>query len=250
MTGFSKIFGTCAVSIMALSTAAQAQDRFEHDWEGFYVGAFVAGSFFDVELSDLTDTFTNDAPAINEIVAAGGINAGYNWIPRDDNLMLGVELEIQGGHTTSNLVRFNSDGTDGQLFENTINSITSLKGRVGMMNDNLMVYISGGPAWASIDYTATDLDPNLNSTCDTNGIICAEASEDLLGLNVGVGMEYAIRESTTLRFEITQIELPTASAPVLNGGDTPQCSVASADDCTGFFGSSMTQIQFGVNYRF
>lgn len=236
---------------LALTTqTTMAQEVSSYDWEGPYVGAFVAGSFFDVELSDITDTFTNDGPGVNAIVPAGGINGGYNWIPRDDNLMLGVELEIQGGHATDSIVRFNEEGTDGQLFENSISSLTTLKGRVGMISGDLMVFISGGPAWANAEYSAIALDPNLGSDCSVDGIICADTSEQLLGLNVGVGMEYVIREQTTLRFEIVQVNLPEASATVLNGADTAACSVADADDCTGFFSTDITQIQFGVNYSF
>lgn len=251
MTVISKLSGTFAAVFSLVAGSAAAQDTIDYDWEGFYGGGFVAGSFFDVELSDLTDTFTNDAPAINELVLAGGINLGYNWIPRNDNLLLGLELEIQGGHETSNLIRFNAAGTDGQLYENRITSMTAVRGRVGMMNDNLLVYLAGGPTWANVEYNSTALDDGIPSeSCDVAGIICADSKEQLLGLTVGVGMEYAIRDTTTLRFEIVQISLPTASAEVLNGNTTAVCSTAAADECAGFYSSDVTQIQFGVNFKF
>jgi opacity protein-like surface antigen len=248
MKSVSKFMGACVTIASLAASAVSAQDTFNYDWEGPYVGAFIAGSFFEVELSDITDNITNDSPATNALVPAGGINGGYNWIPRNDNLLLGAELEIQGGHATDQIVRFNAEGTSGRLFESSVTSITSLKGRVGLINDNLLVYMSGGPAWANVDYNAILLDASKPQDCSQ--IICAEASEQLLGLTVGAGMEYAIRDSMTLRFEIAHISLPTASADIVNAEETNVCSTAAADDCAAFFSSSSTQIQFGLNYNF
>ena len=245
----SKFMGACLVSAALTTGAVSAQEAINYDWEGPYVGAFLAGAFFEVEMSDITDNITNDSPTTNALVPAYGINGGYNWIPRNDNLLLGVELEIQGGHTTEQLVRFNAEGTSGQLYENSISSMTSIKGRVGVINDNLLVYMSGGPTWAKVNYVAKALDSNsLGQSCDD--IICAKTTDQLLGMTVGVGMEYAIREAVTLRFEIAHINLPTASATILNQNDTDLCSTAAADDCAAFFSSRSTQIQFGVNYKF
>lgn len=240
--------GVCAASALMLASTASAQEAIDYEWEGPYIGAFLAGAFFEVELSDLTDNITNDSPATNAVVPAGGINGGYNWIPRDDNLMLGIELEIQGGHATDQIVRFNSAGTSGRLYESKIQSLTSVKGRVGMINDNLMVYISGGPTFATVDYVAKLLEAGSPDDCAE--LICAETSEQLIGLTTGVGMEYVIRDQTTLRFEITHFDIPTASATLQSRRDVDVCSQAAADDCTAFFASGSTQIQFGINYSF
>jgi outer membrane immunogenic protein len=248
MRSLSKFTCACVAAATLAASAVSAQDAINYDWEGPYIGAFVAGSFFEVELSDITDNITNDSPPTNALVPAGGINGGYNWTPRGDNLLIGLELEVQGGHTSDQIVRFNREGTSGRLYENSISSMTSIKGRVGLINDNLLIYLSGGPTIASVDYTAKLLEGGDSTSC--SDIICAESSDTLVGMTVGIGMEYAIREQTTLRFEITHVSLPTASATIVNSRDEPLCSEASADDCAAFFASSSMQIQFGVNYSF
>lgn len=246
----TQLHSSALTLIVALASAPAMAQSVDHDWEGFYAGAFAAASFFDVELSDLTDNLTNDAPPVNGIVPAGGVNFGYNWTPWRDNLLLGVELEIQGGHQTDSKVRFNTAGTSGLLFENQIDSIATLRGRVGMTSDNFLLYLSGGPAWANVNYNTTLLNAAFPADCSITGVICAEAKEELLGLSYGIGMEYAIRERTTLRLELVQTNLPTASSEILNGQTTSLCSTAGADDCSGLYGTEITQIQFGINYSF
>jgi opacity protein-like surface antigen len=236
--------------VFALAAGPSMAQSVDYDWQGFYAGAFAAGAFFDVEISDLTDNLTNDAPPVNAIVPAGGINFGYNWTPRADNLLLGLELEFQGGHTTEAIVRSNVAGTSGLRFENTIESITTLRGRVGMVTDNFLIYMSGGPSWATVDYSTMLMNAAFAPDCTVTGVICAETKEELLGINYGIGMEYAFRDNATLRFELVQVDLPIAAAEILNGAVTPICSRAGADDCAGFYNTEITQIQFGVNFNF
>ncbi len=241
------------VAFVCMITASPvvAQQTYVHDWEGGYAGGFISGSFFGVEMSDLTDTFTNDAPPVSEIVATGGVNFGYNWIPWNNNLMLGLEVDIQGGNETSKLVRFNAAGTDGQLYENRINTLSTIRGRAGLIDGNLLTYLTGGVSFADVQYSATDLDPAiLSPSCASPGIICAEARDDLVGMSAGVGMEYAFRENMTMKFELMHYMLPTTSAGILNGGSTPVCFSAAADECSAFFSSGVTQLRLGVNFTF
>lgn len=236
--------------ILALAAGPVWAQSADDDWDGFYIGAFAAASFFDVSFADFTDNLTNDAPRVNEILPVGGVNFGYNWLPRRDNLLLGVELELQGGHETKAIVRFNEAGTSGLRFENTINSITSLRGRVGMVSDDFLIYLSGGPTWAEIDYSTALINAAFAPDCAAAGVICADIKEQVVGITYGVGMEYKFRERTTLRVELTQLDLPTQAAEVLNGAITPVCAGAGANDCTGFYSTDIQQIQIGVNYRF
>ena len=247
----STIRGAVAILCSLGANSSVAQETYVYDWAGGYAGGFIGGSFFGVEASDLTDTFTNDAPPVNEVVGVGGINFGYNWIPWNDNLLLGIEVDVQGGNETNQLVRFNAAGTDGQLYQNRINSLATIRGRAGIVDGNLLAYLTGGVSFANVEYRATELDPAIiNPTCSSPGIICAEAREKLVGLSAGVGMEYAFRKNTTMRFEVMHYMLPTASASILNGGVTPVCSTASADECSAFFSSGVTQLRLGVNFDF
>lgn len=245
-TGFLATLG-----LLAAATTSQAQDSTAFNWEGAYVGAFAGASSFQVEASDLTDTFTNDAPPIGEIVLNYGINGGYNWMPFDDNLLLGLEVDVQGGNETNQLIRFNEEGTDGQVYDNSISSLATLRGRAGIVNDNILTYLTGGIAFAEAEYLIIDLDEAINTRdCSVAGIICADAKDSLMGLNVGMGIEYAFRENATARFEIMHYNLDSTSTEILNGEQTPVCSKQNADECSAYFASSVTQFRFGVNYKF
>lgn len=239
------------LGLIALATTVQAQNNTAFNWEGAYVGAFAGASSFEVESSDLTDTFTNDAPPIGEIILNYGINGGYNWMPFDDNLLLGLEVDVQGGNSTSQLIKFNEDGTDGQLYENEITSLATLRGRAGVVNGNVLTYLTGGLAFAQVDYLIVDLDEAINTRdCSVNGIICADNKDSLLGLNVGLGIEYAFRENATARFEIMHYNLEPTSTELFNGEAVPICSKQNADECSAYFKSGVTQLRFGVNYKF
>lgn len=225
---------------------------FRYDWEGPYGGIFLGSGFFDVQASDFNDTFTNDAPSTSAVVPILGVNYGYNWTPWSSNFLIGFEFDIHMGNEVNKLVKFNQAGTDGQLYENKIDNIVSLRGRAGVINDNVLTYFTAGPARASVNYGITSLDPAIsNPTCMTAGIICAQLNKDkLTGMALGAGIEYALRENRTIRFEIIHFMLPTASSEILNGGQTPVCSTAQADDCSVFFESSTTQFKFGMNFKF
>lgn len=246
-----RILATLGLLAAATTAHAQAQDGLAYDWEGAYAGAFAGASFFETEISDFTDTFTNDAPPVDKIIVNYGINGGYNWMPYNDNLLLGLEIDVQGGNEIEELIRFNQAGTDGQLYKNKLTSLASLRGRAGVVNGNLLSYLTGGVAFGEVDYLVIDLDEAINSRdCSVDGIICAEVQDSLIGLTVGMGMEYAFRENTTARFEIMHYNLESTSAEILNGGTTPVCSTAEADECSAFFASGVTQFRFGVNYKF
>lgn len=246
-----RILATLGLLAAATTAQAQAQDGLAYDWEGAYVGAFTGASYFEVEISDFTDTFTNDAPPVDQIILNYGINGGYNWLPYNDNLLLGLEIDMQGGNEIEQLIRFNADGTDGQLYQNRLTSLASLRGRAGVVNGNLLSYLTGGVAFGQADYLVIDLSESINSRdCTVDGIICAEVQDSLIGLTVGMGMEYAFRENTTARFEIMHYNLEATSAEIFNGGTIPICSKANADECSAYFASGVTQFRFGVNYKF
>ena len=239
-----------ALGLIAAATTAQAQDSIDYNYDGGYIGAFSGASFFQVEASDQTDTFANDAPPINELILNYGVNIGYNWTPYEDNFLLGLELDIQGGNETNQLIALNEDGTNGQLFENQISSLTTVRGRAGLINGNVLTYLTSGVSFAQVDYNITGLRPTEGGdSCDTPGIRCASFSDSLLGLTIGMGMEYAFREDTTMRFQIMQHAFESASTELKNGQNT-LCSVDNSDECTAFFASSLTQFSFGVNYQF
>ena len=234
-----------AVAVLALcGSGASAQDA--EAWKGGYAGIYVSGALFSVEASDFTDTITNDAPPISELVAAGGLKLGYNFAPRQGNLVLGVELDVNGSHTTSKLIASNPSRTDGFKFDNDV-VLTSLLGRVGVANGDLLTYAVGGPVQASGSYVMRDLNGGSES-CTT--IICAQTTEDMLGVALGGGFEWAFKDNMTARFELMHYALPTIAAPILNNDTSPACGGATLAECSVSFKSSSTDMKFVISYQF
>jgi len=246
MSKFNKFLkGSCVAATMTLVPAlANAQS---YDWEGFYAGATLGAAMFSVEPSDQTDTFTNDFPELELLVASYGISGHYNWLPFDDNLVLGGELDITFGHESNETLSFNEDGTDGLEFINTWDTVVALRARVGMTNGKLHSFIAGGPAFASANYTVKNLDPSETGGCEV--LQCAEVSETLAGISVGAGMEYAFRDGWIGKFEFVHYEMPTVQASQFDG-PVPTCGAAQGDECTVSFDSSSTLFRFGVSYKF
>ncbi len=236
-----------AVTAVALGLSAGLAQAQSFDWSGFYAGAHLDGAVFSAEASDLTDSFTNDAPGVSELVPTYGITAGYNWLPQGGNFVLGVELDATFGNESERLVRFNAAGTDGLDFQNSWDSVISLRVRAGITNDRILTFVSAGPAFADANFVAKDLDP-ASGSCSV--LVCAEADESLVGLAVGAGMEYAFRDNWIGKLEIVHYAMPTTDAPLLTGGTTPTCAGSEAEECTVFFDSSSTTVRFGVNYKF
>lgn len=219
-----------------------------YDWEGFFVGATLGGAIFNVEASDLTDTFTNDSPSISMLRPSYGLRLQYNWIPFDNNLVIGPEGDLVFGLLNERVVEFNTAGTDGIAYTYSWDSAMSLRARAAMTNGRILSYVAGGPAWVNAVYTVEDLDPLTPGGCDVN--ICAEFEETLLGLSFGAGMEYAYRDNIIATFEFMHYEMPMAQANILTAGTTPTCTGADAEECTVFFDQSASVVRVGVSYRF
>lgn len=231
-----------AIAMLPLTASAQS-----YDWEGFYAGATLGGAVYGVEASDLTDTFTNDTPGVETLVASYGISGQYNWLPYDDNFMLGAEVDATFGLLNEELVAFNAASTNGLEFINSWDSVISLRARAGMTSGKVMTFVAGGPAFANASYTMKNLDPGFT---DCANLVCAEVSETLTGVSVGAGLEYAFRDDWVGKFEFVHYAMPTVSAPTLLQQATPSCGAAQEDECSVSFKSSATLFRFGVSYKF
>ncbi len=240
------IKGSCLAAVMSLVPAlANAQS---YDWEGFYAGATLGAAMFSVEASDQTDTFTNDLPELELMVASYGLSANYNWSPYDDNLILGAELDVAFGHESNDTVSFNQDGSDGIEFTNSWDSVISLRARAGVTNGKIHSYVAGGPAFANASFSVKDLDPNETGDCG-EVLTCAEVTETLTGISIGAGMEYAFRDDWIGKFEFVHYAMPTTRADIFDG-EFASCGVAEGDECTVSFDNSSTLFRFGVSYKF
>lgn len=171
---------------MALSAPASAQIQ-----SGFYFGGHLGGGEADfdgiLDQSGLLDFGSLDIDGF-----AGGIHFGYNHIFDSSvgglgNLLLGVEGDITftNWSDTANV----GTGLTTQGIRGVVDSIGSIRARLGITHDAWLLYFTGGIAFvdahAKAHYSGTVDKVSLN---DVGGVI-------------GAGLEFALTEMISLRFE-------------------------------------------------
>src|SRR5512141_2086099 len=166
--GMKSILG--AVCLAAIATSASAADMASrpytkaapvaaavvYDWTGFYVGGH-AGYGWGKASTDLPTSFFAGDPAfpfqnMKGAVAGGqlGYNYQFNW------LVLGIEgdiswTDIHQKYTTN---PFGPGTTEGTAFDAHIDWLASVRGRVGVAFNSVMIYGTGGAAWADLNLAA------------------------------------------------------------------------------------------------
>ena len=168
-----------------------------YDWSGFYLGGQIGYgwsqsntgtiSFYDV-LPAVTPFTTAPGIGINGSGLLGGIEAGYNW--QSGHMLFGVEgdvsaADIKGSYTGASFT-----------LDSTINSLSTLRVRVGLPMDRLLLFASGGLAVAGIradlhDTYVNNIPPVLNTS----------SSNTSVGWTIGAGAAMALSNRWTLKAE-------------------------------------------------
>lgn len=219
------------------------------DWRGFYVGAHVGASRSETDQSDLNNQFLNEPPTQSEVGVSGGLYLGYNYT-LSDRLMLGAEFDYSTGVEMDNFFSANAAGTSGQVYDNSFESIMSLRARAGVTSGDSLIYVTGGVAYGDGSFEAYNVNEPLQTSC--NNSICAETSDGFLGVVIGGGVEHAFRENIVGRFEVMHYEFESQQADVEDkaSGGVPACSTGATDSCTFGFSPSVTQVRVGISYNF
>ncbi len=149
-------------------------------WTGFYLGAALGGSFGATDIRGDFGTGTLDARGFS-----GGILAGYNW--QIGRMVVGVETDLS---------RLNYSGSASNGFDRykmDIDTIGTFRGRLGvLMSPSLLVYATGGFAWARSEI----------------GLETGERNRELLkGWQAGLGTELMLNPKWTMRLEYLYTDL-------------------------------------------
>ncbi len=169
------------VLLLGNSYAASAADNADpasgadsFDWSGLYVGAYVAYGLANTRSSDGINSEPQD-PYL-------GVLGGYTLAL--DKIVIGIE----GDMSFSDL-----DGDTGSgagFVSQDIDNIATVRGRIGMPFDELLVYLSAG-------WSLADSERNTHIASD---------SKVLNGPAVGVGFQYALSQHLAGRIEYEHID--------------------------------------------
>ncbi|MET3662514.1 outer membrane protein [Aquamicrobium ahrensii] len=183
-----KLFLAAALSALTFS-AAQAADAVVYepvseapiaasfDWTGAYIGAHVGYGWADVDRLAITG-IANSYDA-NGFLA--GVHIGYNH--QIDQFVVGIEGDIEWADLDGD-----DNGFGGTVDETDFNWTGSVRARLGYAFDRLLVYGTGGIAFASIDQN------NI-------GGVPESIKKTYTGWTVGAGAEYAFTDNLTTRIE-------------------------------------------------
>ncbi|MBO9589991.1 outer membrane protein [Devosia sp.] len=225
----------CLFSCLALlsAPAAMAADVYgdfslraptsAHDWSGAYIGGHLGygyGQSANQWRSTPVDPWQPDGDIQYQSLLAG-LHAGYQH--QFNAFVIGAEADLSLG-------QFRGDDSQFAGLVNTIDisGFGTLRGRIGLAHDNLLVYATAGLAAA--DFSKGDSSNNFTSRHLASGWAA------------GAGLEWALADNLSLRAEYLHIHLGAVETGVIGamgGGylhraDSPYLNI----------------VRTGLNYRF
>jgi|SRR5665213_3388997 len=141
------------------------------DWSGFYVGGHVGVGVAKFDFSTGVDPGTRGG-------LIGGLQLGYNW--QAGNIVWGLEGDVSAAG-----LRVGQDSP----MEAKVDLLASLRGRLGMTFDRVLVYGTGG-----IGYV------HGKGEANTFGTVLSTNYGNFRGV-VGAGVEWAYTNNWTFRVE-------------------------------------------------
>jgi outer membrane immunogenic protein len=213
---------------LAADLPLKAPDTMNATWHGLYFGGVAGMGLFASEFTDFGEvttpkTITNKGMPFN----VGG-TAGYNW-----QLYSAVfGLEADGSWTNY------KETTVGHPFT-AIQAKTSwystVRIRAGWAADNILFYVTGGPAF--VDYQNTAQFSFAPHMCGQNGGAWSCPSGTSTGLAVGAGIEAKFAQNWSTKVEYLYLNLPSVTTVDLVSG-------------AGYsWNNSAHILRFGVNYH-
>ena len=194
--------------ILLLGSVSATHAEGTINWQGFYVGAHVGGGRTS---SDTTSTFENLSLRPVEVDLTdtsflGGAQAGYLW-QLHPSFVVGIEgdFSFMNSDDTGSDEIFDTFGTGVLIFPNTtldLQWLSSVRGRVGYASGPLLIYGTGGVAWAKVSMMGeiNRLTPNgpgfLGNFFDAsdskiaNGWVAGGGAEYQFSPNWIIGAEY------------------------------------------------------------
>jgi outer membrane immunogenic protein len=193
-----KLLFAMSVPVLTICNAqADTMEPVAFDWTGPYVGlqAGYGWNELDVNVDRLAGTARIDADTFERDGFIGGLYAGYLF--QEGRLVFGLEGDIEYSDMkgqTDLMIEFTDEGD----IESTIDWLGSLRLRAGFAKDRALIYATGGLAIGGVELEADNLNPVLRDDPDKTA---------KLGWTVGGGLEYAVADDLSVRFEYRYTDL-------------------------------------------
>lgn len=235
-----------SVSYIAIIAAAASATpaAAENDWTGAYVGAFLGGispgfennsnPFFDGAGDQCEDP--NCYSALNDLEdfsGLAGLRFGYDRQINEKYVAGAVGEFAYAG--LSNVTYYNgSDGqrTNSERAELRVNTMASVRGRLGLDLGDTLVFASAGVSFVTADFAA--------STSDSDPRMGVE-SLSKVAPTIGIGVEHMVSENISLGAGINHV--------ILNE-DRDIGPLGDFDTDSAIEFKNLTSLEFSMNFRF
>ena len=191
-------------------------------WNGFYVGGFLGGAH-GVWTVDFYRNNNHGHAEEGADGVAGGLFLGYNY-HINPNFVIGVEADLGATSAKQSNNIFDNDTSYASY-----GPFGSLRGRIGYAFDRLMIYGTGGFAFANI---TNDIQKGRNA-----GEQIVWDDQFRAGYALGTGLEYAFGRNFFGRAEYLYSNFGTVT---LNNADGNRADMKN----------ELHQVRAGVGYRF
>ncbi|MET0195388.1 MAG: outer membrane beta-barrel protein [Hyphomicrobiaceae bacterium] len=197
-------------------------------FQGFYIGAQAGYGQYTAHQNDLDGFLTdNSGWTSTDNQFTGGVTVGYNY-QRSCGTLFGVEADWSWGNLEATIID-NPNAALPNRITSSLNNYGTLRTRTGLVIDNLLLYVTGGLAWATIDFNGIDPDQAAFSFSNTRW-----------GWTAGVGTEFLLGRNWTFKSEILYINFDDKTHSFTAGGE--RFSFQTQDDV--WVGRA------GINYKF
>ena len=192
---------------------ARAAPPTVYNWTGCYIGANAGAGWSRNQVSEpLNATFQNFAPVGSSFdansnaafIGGGQLGCNYQFAP---NWVVGLQGDMSfGGISGQADDPFFAGKNPGPVtLQAKTTWIASAQGRVGYAWNNILLYGTGGPAWAHTKFSGGNLDRfgNPADFCFSGGlgVACTPTGSDTrLGWTLGAGFEWAFNNNWSAGF--------------------------------------------------
>jgi outer membrane immunogenic protein len=225
-------------------------------WAGPYFGLNIGGQI----TKDTTSTMSS-GPAFNpgeaqsldaqspgtltSSGAIGGMQAGYNW--EFDKAVVGLEVDFDGATATGNRAVIGIFNSGGSALTQTVKQpmfITTVRPRVGWEFDHLLVYATGGYAFAT--YQVVDSYNFIVGFLGNQSDVTAKLS----GWTAGAGVEYAFYKGMSLKLEYLYLGMGGFNSNITTNVISASPALGGPSNINVHHSLSDNIIRLGLNFHF
>jgi outer membrane immunogenic protein len=225
-------------------------------WTGLYIGANGGWGWSNINVSETPFGTTGIADILAgsySTSAKGGLfggQLGYNW--QAGNFVLGIEGDYDGASINGSQqgvfpsILAPSGNTNGFMVHENINSLATIRGRIGYTWGPGLLYFTGGGAWENVQANgiiSANTGPSVYGNSATGSFSTTKS-----GYVVGAGFEWMVAQNWTVRAEYLYYDF--------NGGGTnyqlglANCAVANCGVNVTSASNNISAFRLGANYKF